>query len=118
MQLVAPSASTSSNKRRCIEPTSSHTKPSHTQEEYEQVVTDLVEERAAHAQTKATLDAEVLLHTEAEVSHECAQHRNATQVELIHSLKSELNDSRTSHEDLELEMRHGNTMAFIQDQWT
>ncbi len=106
------------NKRQCTESTSSsHTEPSHTQAEYEQALSDLAEERASHAQTKATLEAEILLRTEAEVSRECTQHWNETQAELIHSLKSELNDSRTSHEDLGLEMRHSNSMAFVQDQW-
>lgn len=67
----------------------------------------------AHAQTKATLEVEVLLCTKAEVSRECTQHWNETQAELIHSLKSELNDSRTYHEDLGYEMRCSNGMAFV-----
>ncbi len=90
---------------------------SHTQVDYEQALSDIAKERAAHARTKATLDTEVLLRTEVEVSRECTQHWNEMQAELIHSLKSELNDSRTSHDDMGNEIRRSNGIAFVQDQW-
>lgn len=75
VQLAIPSASTSSNKRQCTKSTSSsHTEPSHTQVEHKQALSDLDEERTSHAQTKATLKSEMLLRTEAKVSHESTQH--------------------------------------------
>lgn len=116
VQLATPLASTSLNKRQCTESTSSsHTESSHTQTEHEKAWLDLVEERVSHAQIKATLEADILLCIEAEVSHECTQHWNETQAELIHSLKCKLINSRTSHEDLGYMMRRNNSMAFVQD---
>lgn len=67
---------------------------------------------------KATLKAEALIRTKAEVSCECAQHWSDTQTEFIHSLKNELKYSRVFHEDLGFEMRGNNSLAFMQDQWT
>lgn len=60
---------------------------------------------------KPRLQAETLLSTKAKFSCECTQHWNTTQAELIHSLKSELNDSKTCYEDLGLEMRCSNSLA-------
>lgn len=114
LQPATPSASSSSNKRQCTESTSSlHIEPSYTQAEYERALSHLAEEWASHTQTKATLEAKILLRTKTEFLYECTQHWNETQVELIHSLKSELNDSRTSHEDLGHEIRRSNTMDFV-----
>lgn len=75
IQPSTPSASTSSNKRQCTESTSSsRIEHSHTQADYKQTLSDLAEEWVAHARTKATLAAKVLLRIEADVSRECTQH--------------------------------------------
>lgn len=72
IQPSTPSSSTSLNKRQCTKSTSSsRTEHSHTQANYEQALSDLAKEWAAHARPKATLEAEVLLRTEAKVSCEC-----------------------------------------------
>lgn len=122
IQPATPTTSPSLNKRPCNElasslASSSYTELSHTQVEYEQALSDLAEERALHAQIKAALEVETHLCIETELLSDCTQHWNETHFELIHSLKSKLIDSRTSHEDLRIEMRCNNSMVFIQDQW-
>lgn len=68
-QFDTPVASTSSNKRACIEsPSSSHLGSSHTQQEYEQALQDLVDERAQHSQTKAALESKSCLIAKAKFS--------------------------------------------------
>lgn len=73
--------------------------------------------RATLKTTQASLDAEFTIHAEAVVLWDNHHEANNTLTELVNTLRGELNDVRALHTNLDTELLHNNTIAFLQTQW-
>lgn len=114
-------------KIRSDAPSTSQGEPSQIEAKLEQALCDLASEHDLHYQTRVTLEAtratlkttqaslkaEFTLRAEAKVLRDNHHKTNNTLIELVNTLRGELNDVRVSHTNLDTKLWYNN-IAFLQ----